>query len=402
MTSHTVRLEEGGFVPFFRSYTKTWIHAVATAGLTAFGTLTIVHRWFAGLALAMYVVPPIVLYLRQRGRLEDGSESRAVDSPEATRREHSEPDDKRPPSEGERQADQNDASPVGWNTTETPTDATLHDVTVTTSNDGYAVGDGGIVLSSDGDEWDAVLEDGPAAKGTDLRGVAATADGEAIWIAGDSGVLGRIDGKTGRHTNYTAPEDITDNWLGVAVGGSGGDERVLLITGSGAVVRGTYRAGTVDWAGPDKPGSGSSLCAIALADAAVGYCCDTNDAVFETTDGGESFERIGLEGVDGTLTDIATGGREDCAVSDDTGIVHRYDGSTWTPDRVVDGSLSGLARHVDRTVACAGDGSVLERRSPGAEWDRFDTDTASSLLAVSLGPARAVAVGEGGTVVEHR
>lgn len=413
MTFHTVRLEEGGFVPFFRSYTKTWIHAIATAGLTAFGTLTIVHRWFAGLAIAAYVVPPIVLYLRRRGSLEDGgtdseaqsaepdADAEPIETPDGTGRERPDSADDGTRGERERRPDERGSAVVGWNAVETPTDATLHDVTVTGSNGGYAVGDGGVVLASDGDEWTPALEDGPGAGGNDLRGVAATADGEAVWIAGDSGALGRIDGETGRHTDYTAPEDITDNWLGVAVGGASGEETVLLITGSGGIVRGAYREGDLEWTGPDKPGSGSSLSGVSLADGGVGYCCDTNDSVFETTDSGESFERIGLEGADGTLTDVATAGRGDCVVSDDDGVVHRYDGSRWTPERVVDGSLSGLDRHGDRTVACTTGDGMFERLSPEASWERFDTDAAGGLLAVSLGPDRAVAVGEGGTVVER-
>ncbi|ELZ01475.1 hypothetical protein C482_06864 [Natrialba chahannaoensis JCM 10990] len=56
----------GGFGTFFRNYTKTWIHTVATVGLTAFGTLTFVHRWFAALAFASYLLPPVILYIRWR------------------------------------------------------------------------------------------------------------------------------------------------------------------------------------------------------------------------------------------------------------------------------------------------------------------------------------------------
>ncbi|MGA9399418.1 MAG: hypothetical protein WBV42_01035, partial [Haladaptatus sp.] len=55
---------ERRFLPFFRRYTKTWVHAVATAGLTAFGTLTFVNQGFAFVAVAIYVLPPVVLYLR--------------------------------------------------------------------------------------------------------------------------------------------------------------------------------------------------------------------------------------------------------------------------------------------------------------------------------------------------
>ena len=444
MSSPDARLETGGFVPFYRSYTKTWVHAVATAGLTAFGTLTIVHRWFAALALASYVVPPIVLYLRH-GRAEERGETDAVESdesdaaeptpttsgnrtdssdattergdPNAATRGRSDASvdtvdriggDRASPQSGRAPGEEPDApaETPEWHLVDAPTDATLRDAVITAANGdidssaAYAVGDGGVVLAGDGDEWTTVLEDGPAAGGNDLRGVDATADGEAVWVAGDSGAVGRIDAATGRHTDYTAPEDVTDNWLGVAVGGSSGAETVLLINGSGAVLRGAYGddGDGPSWTGPVKPGSGSSLSGIALADG-VGYCCDTNDGVFETTDGGESFERIGLDGADGTLTDVATAGRDDCLVSADDGVLHRYDGPTWTPERVADGTLHGVARRGERTAACAADGAVHEREGPTADWERTETDAAAALLAVSLGTARGVAVGEDGTVV---
>ncbi|WP_126662277.1 sialidase family protein [Haloterrigena salifodinae] len=488
MSSQNARLETSGFVPFYRSYTKTWIHAVATAGLTAFGTLTIVHRWFAALALASYVVPPIVLYLRH-GRDDDRADAdrdasapERDDSPTASKPEPDTPKPDReiesdrtgpdPDTSGPSRADPDttaatdatgaleedhsggerdesiesddsierdettgssdtaestaaDETPGAatrdareepapksereWHTVDAPTDATLRDVAVAAVDDtadssaAYAVGDGGVVLADAGDEWTAVIADGPAAGGNDLRGVDATADGEAVWVAGDSGALGRIDAETGRHTDFTAPEDITDNWLGVAVGGASGAETILLINGSGAVLRGTYGADgdgrALEWTGPEKPGSGSSLSGVAFADDAVGYCCDTNDGVFETTDGGESFDRVGLEGADGTLTDVATAGRDDCLVSADDGVVHRYDGPTWTPERVADDSLTGIARREERAMACAADGAVHERAGGAAGWERTDTDAASALLAVSLGAARAVAVGEDGTIV---
>ncbi|MDQ2051010.1 hypothetical protein RBH26_11015 [Natronolimnohabitans sp. A-GB9] len=398
MTAQETRLEADGFVPFFRSYTRTWIHAVATAGLTAFGTLTIVHNWFAALALAVYVVPPIALYLRYRSRDQRATQpadSEADSSADAESAVGEEPRERR-----------------GWHTVDVPTDATLRDVVVGT-NGVYAVGDGGIVLAAtddsrdatdrngdSGDDWTVVLEDGPAAGGNDLRGVDTTAAGEAVWIAGDSGSLGRIDAATGRHTDYTAPEDVTDNWLGVAVGGERDTETILLITGSGAVLRGRYRDDGLEWTGPDKPGSGSSLSGVALA-GDVGYCCDTNDGVFETTDGGDSFDRIGLEGADGTLTDVATTGQGDCPVSADDGVVHRYDGTQWTPDRVLDGVLSGIARRDERTAVCADDGHVYERDGPTAAWDRSDPDVSTPLLSVSIGSNRTVAVGESGTVLER-
>ncbi|SDK78534.1 hypothetical protein [Natronorubrum texcoconense] len=532
MTTHDASADANGFVRFFRNYTKTWIHAVATAGLTAFGTLTIVHRWFAALAIASYLVPPIALYLRH-GRARpredsasvadssDGSSSSSGDeresgsvaeSGQSGESEHAgarasaqetttnestantpdaaadasssetagtEPNttverrstagsggdeaggaalehadsvngDAAEPARSDAAVDEEpteagttrDQSTVDestgasaetqpeWNAVDVPTDATLRDATVSSSG-GYAVGDGGTVLADsgngesggngesadtggngksadtggngengDGDEWRVLLEDGPTAGGNDLRGVDTTSDGGAVWVAGDSGSLGRIDDETGRHVDYTAPDDITDNWLGVAVAGESGAETILLINGSGAVLRGRYRGDALEWTGPEKPGSGSSLSGVALLEDGVGYCCDTNDGVFETTDGGESFERVGLEGADGTLTDVATTGEGECLVAADDGVVHRYDGPTWTPERVADRAASGIARHDERVTVCTDD-AVYERAGPTGDWERFDVDASGPLLGVSIDGARGVAVGENGTFVER-
>ncbi|WP_408956886.1 WD40/YVTN/BNR-like repeat-containing protein [Natrinema sp. 74] len=457
-----------GFVPFFRRYTKTWVHAVATAGLTAFGTLTIVHRWFVVLALASYVVPPIVLYLREPAADQDeGTRATAqpTESPStdettdaarettdasAARGARSEPEslewaetgadakagdatdtrptggpdtafsgatadstgdrrDADPQNDGESSTDRmtDDERPRHWEVVDISVGATLRDVCVTEAGSVYATGDGGLVLAAapadDGTDWTVALEDGPAAAGADLRGVDATADGDAVWIAGDGGALARLEAESGRHTDYTAPAGITDNWLGIAVCGASGDETVLLINGSGAVCRGRYRDGEPSWEDPVKPGGGSSLSAIALADASIGYCCDTNDGVFETTDGGRSFEEIGPVGADGTLEAVATLGRQDCLVSADDGVVHRYGGGTWTPERVADGALPGLARREGETLACSADGEIYER-TDAAEWTQADADASASLLAVSIRSAgdRAVAVGNEGTVLERR
>ncbi|WP_226004302.1 WD40/YVTN/BNR-like repeat-containing protein [Natrinema salinisoli] len=429
------------FLSFFRRYTQTWIHAVAAAGLTAFGTLTIFHRWFIVLALASYVVPPIVLYLRgtppdrtdgesttdrdaatndrssatKSGSLEGGDSERSseTDAPDSgdtvphggSLDLESDPDDAGPV-EQEREADR----ALGWESVDVPTEATLRDVCVTEAGAVHAVGEDGLVLTGEAvnggggaEAWTVTLEDGPAAEGEELHGVDATAEGEAIWIAGDSGAVGRLEAETGLHTDYTAPADITDNWLGVAVGGASDDETILLINGSGAVLRGRYRDGAVSWDDPVQPGGGSSLSGVALADASVGYCCDTNDGVFETTDGGASFDRVGLDGAGGTLETVATLGLGDCLVSADDGVVHRYGESTWTPERVGEEAICGLARREGETIACDADGVIYERTAAG-DWDDVETRAPESLIAVSVDTDgdRAVAVGEEGTVVERR
>lgn len=436
---------ENGFGDFFRSYTKTWVHAVATAGLTAFGSLTFVHRWFAVLAIASYVVPPIVLYARRASgdetAMELGGNAETVDTREPSdtavrpetavdgeaesdrtepasvgeRRDHTGAD-RSPRDDGEREpAPDHDPDrtrsdrPSGWHPVETPTDETLLDGAVVDGVVAYAVGTGGIVLETRPDDGASiVLADGPGANGNDLHGVDATADGTAVWIAGDNGSVGRVDVETGRHTDYSAPNDLTDNLSGIAVGGTAGGETILLINGSGEVLRGRYEGertaetetDTLTWDAPLKPGSGSSCSGVVLVDDSVGYCCDTSNGVYETTDGGRSFDRIGLESADGTLVAIAALERGDCLVAADDGVVHRYDGPSWTPERVGDGSLAGLDRHGERTVACGGE-TIHERATPTADWDRVEPDVDGSLLGVSIGATGGVAVGEDGTVVER-
>ena len=48
---------------FYRRYTQTAIHAAAVAALTIFGLLVFIDPLFAGVAIAAYVCPPLVLYL---------------------------------------------------------------------------------------------------------------------------------------------------------------------------------------------------------------------------------------------------------------------------------------------------------------------------------------------------
>lgn len=51
-----------GFWEYYRAYTKTGVHAAATASLTALGLLIFIDPLFAWLAIASYAVPPVVLY----------------------------------------------------------------------------------------------------------------------------------------------------------------------------------------------------------------------------------------------------------------------------------------------------------------------------------------------------
>jgi hypothetical protein len=51
-----------GLWEYYREYTQTAVHAASAAALTAFGLLIFVNRLFVLLAIASYVLPPILLY----------------------------------------------------------------------------------------------------------------------------------------------------------------------------------------------------------------------------------------------------------------------------------------------------------------------------------------------------
>ncbi|ESP87433.1 WD40/YVTN/BNR-like repeat-containing protein [Candidatus Halobonum tyrrellensis] len=371
---------DGGFVAFFRRYAKTWYHTVATAALTLFGTLTFVDRLFAVVAVAAYLLPPVVLYLTDSLPAADGSSAgtatSAADDAD-TGRHRSGVDGGRPVERSERTDDPGSTSSADpaasagttgstgangaggsgetepspeWTAADAPTDDPLFDAAVTDAG-AYAVGGGGTLLAAARDGWETLLSDGPGAAGTTLTGVAAT--GGAVWVAGESGAVGRVDPKTGRHADHSAPDGDTTNLAGVAAADDGGGELVLVVDGSGRIRRGRFRDGGVTWGDPVTPGSGSSVTGATLRDASTGYVCDSNDGVFATDDGGASFDRVGVDSADGTLADVAATA-DGCLVAADDGTVHRYDGSNWTPVGVADGALWAVAASGGRGLAAGG------------------------------------------------
>jgi hypothetical protein len=532
------------FFSFYREYTHTGIHAATTAGLTAFGLLTFVHRAFVVLAIGIYVLPPIYLYLTRDGDAVEtvgdpdsdvASEDEPVDQAEPSgsasassvsdssgtptdepaastesvdRAKGNDPSDAAATTEAGHPNDRSQAGPttgggetsgsaaaseefersdegsdraprveagdstdtaagettdeagtdtdgkdgieagidgdgsdreaerggvetdssvpsrvptdeaddrdgtgepdpraeeetvdepttLEWTEVDSPTDETLSDA-VRTGSGAYAVGSGGVVLAREEEGWEPVLEHGPAAESNALVGVDATDDGEAVWFTGDSGALGRHDVVAGRHTDHSAPEGITDNWVDVAVAGPAGEERVYLVNGSGQVLAGEFDGSEVGWGEAVKPGSGSSMSAVEFAEG-TGYCCDTNSGVYETTDG-ESFERIGIKD-GGSFTAIAAAGPERLAVADADGTIQRYDGRVWTPLRAAEVALDALSTDGSDWLAAGDGGTILELVEGG--WEPCETPVEANLHGVAVGEP-SVAVGAEGTIVELR
>jgi hypothetical protein len=415
----------GDFFRFYREYAQTGVHAASAAALTAFGLLMQFHKGFAVLALLAYVLPLTHQY-RQAGdddsstreRRED--ESAGVDShaPNAESTSFTESEAEAEPGvdsdsdSGDVAVDEGDDTrpSATWEPVDSAVDTDLLDVVdVTEASEGpaaYAVGEGGVVLGRERGEWDAILEDGPAAAANTLRGVDTTDDGRGVWFTGDGGALGRVDVETGRHTDHSAPNDNTSTWSDVAVTGDEGRETLLLVNGSGQVLRGQYDGEKTRWESPVKPGSGSSIAAVESVDSngdrdetgVQFYVADTNGQVFQST-GGSEWESIGIEDA-GTLTDVGVGASSELLVTDDDGKIHRYDDAVWTPVHRSESALCGVAVDDAVAVAVGDDGTVLERTD--GSWEHNAPFGAGSLAAACLTADEALAVGEGGAVLERR
>ncbi|WP_224268856.1 sialidase family protein [Haloprofundus salinisoli] len=444
------------FSKFYREYARGGIHAASAAAMTAFGLLTIYHDVFALLAVVSYVVPALYAYAERgsgvdsepnRGRDADASRSEPASTMDPSESDagsagEAERDDRgsgerreragsRPPpsataGRSDGVVDDGDVSEVGenedeweksdgshsdgadenkgeWTSVDSPVTVDFSDAVA--AGDGvYAVGEDGVVLARQGDEWSAVLENGPGAQGENLTGIEATDDGRAVWVAGDGGALGRLDAESNRHTDYSAPDGDTSTVTDLAVVGRAGEEIVVLVNGSGEVRRGEYDGERVRWGDAQKPGSGSSFAAVSFADGECGYLVDTNGSVFRTTDGGERFDKVGIDDA-GALTAVAPipddPGDAEAFVTEDDGTVYRFDGTRWTPRRPTEESLWSLAADSKRRLLAVGDhGTVIERTD--ARWQSEETPTDETLRGVCLGPNDAVAVGDDGVVLERR
>lgn len=392
----------GGFWAYYREYTRTAGHAAATAALTILGILTFVDPAFAAAAAAAYVLPPAYLYLIAGRRASGGTDSAAsgddrADPPPGaaggrTTRRAADEGDRTRASDGSVRPDRR------WRAVDAPTDETLT-AAAATGDRAYAVGDGGSLLVRDGTGWTAAFERGPAGRGAGLRGVDAADDGGAVWVAGDGGAVGVYDPASGGRVDRSAPNGTTSAWEDVAVAGPAGSETVLLVDGSGAALRGWNDGGRMRWGERRKPGSGSSFSAAAFADG-IGYLCDTNGSVFRTA--GDGYDRVGIDGADGALVDVAPGVNPESAwVAAADGAAFRREDGVWTRFRASDGGLRGIAVGPGGEAYACGDAGVV--RWEAGDWSAESTPTDAPLRAVAVGSdAPPVAVGDEGTVLERR
>lgn len=290
-----------------------------------------------------------------------------------------------------------DTNDPDWTEAETPTAKALNGV-VETAEGPVAVGADGNVLVRTDDEWEFLIDAGPATRSNALTTVDATSDGSRVWFAGSSGALGAYDLKERKKHDYSAPGEKTSTWEAIAVTGERGDERLRIANGSGEVLSATVDDGCPAF-GDDvvKPGGGSTIAALDFGGDTC-YAIDTSGNVFEEVDG--EWEDIGIGNAQVDFFDLHAS-EETLLVAGGGGRIYRYDRvcDNWTPIAVGSGALRGLDRDDDGIVAVGASGHVY-RRAPHQGWTRVDSPVEADLRSVALG-SPAVAVGAGSAVIER-
>ncbi|WP_436928781.1 twin-arginine translocation signal domain-containing protein [Halosimplex halobium] len=296
--------------------------------------------------------------------------------------------------------------PHGWLDVGAPVDGALRDVAVTTAGP-HAVGEGGAVVSRRGDAWRTVLGNGPAGQGNGLHGVAVTDDGRRVWLAGESGAAGAYDPVSDTLTDVSGPAGHTSTWTDVAVAGRAGSERVALLDGSGEVLPGRARQGTVRWGELTKPTGGEPGTAVdavgrttVVTDAAGGVYGHTGPVAPAERDE-PGWTTMGLRGVETALRDVVAMEPDLITAVTDDGAAFDYDGYGWFRTPVADGALHAVDRRADDALTAGVDGAVYELADHS--WQEADTPTGATFHGCALGTdAYAdVAVGANGTVIER-
>jgi hypothetical protein len=289
------------------------------------------------------------------------------------------------------------SAPHGWLTVDAPDGGTLYDVVVTRAGP-IAVGESGRVLARRNDAWGTVVDDGPGGNGSELLAAAVTDDGQRMWAAGSSGAVARYDTATGQLDDLSAPLEKTSTWEAVAATGRTGGERVHLVNGSGELLSGQVRNGTVRWGKVTKPTGGESATTIDYA-RTTGYIGDTAGSVYRTK--GSGWSPVGVGGADATVHDLAAATPRLVNVVTHEGSIYLYTGYNWLALAEAEDPLHAIDRREGRGVAGGHGGTVYELVDDG--WEVQDTPTDAKLYGVAVGryTYADVAVGENGTVMER-
>jgi hypothetical protein len=288
-----------------------------------------------------------------------------------------------------------------WIAPETPTGAQLNGVAVA-GDRAYVAGNRGVLLCRIGGGWIRLLGDGVAGESRGLLDVAATDDGERLWLCGPRGALGYYDPDSGTVTDCSEPYGLDSTLRTLSVDGVTGTEAVHVGDDRGRIARVTVDGTDPTVRGVAVPGPNEPITEIRTADGLL-FAADTTGRLHQSDDGRT------------WRTDqLASGAVTALAVDADGLLAATRDGTVYTgirsfsspPDRLAplpDGVRPSAADGRGHTAVVVGrNGSLLVRgRDPG--FQRVGVESSAGLYAVTIDADGAIyAVGAEGLIVEGR
>jgi len=302
----------------------------------------------------------------------------------------------------------------------------LHDLSFYELHKGWAVGDGGTILNTvdGGPHW--MWQ--PSDTEQDLYGVDMF-NRYVGWAVGAGGTVRRTDNggahwarqNPGTEATLAAVDFVDQNrgWV-VLLGSTGGPSPILHTTDGGT----TWSPQSV----PDCPGSPCcqyDLRTVAFADRLGGWaggilrtgasCADSEAVLLRTTDGGDTWERVGalgglpLEGAQVEDLDFTNQSQGSLVLNDAAGVGHvarSSDGGLSWVARYEDAagrSLFGLSQPDPEHIWAVGQGGLVVRSEDGGlTWASEESGTTHDLTAVHfLNKYRGWAVGLGGVILKY-
>lgn len=273
--------------------------------------------------------------------------------------------------------------------------------TLPTARGPYAVGNSGKILRRTPNGWELVIESGVTTQGKGLNDVAVSDDGEALWMAGSSGVIGRYDVVAGELSDYSKPRGFTTTFISIEAAGDSGIETVLASDTSGNVVRGKMTHCGILWLADGQPTGGNAVQDIGFYSASEGTMVDSTGSVFESTDDGVSWTQIGISNFGNSLNSIDAKSSSDLMTAGSSGSVVSYDGSSWVQDKAGSNTLQSIDRDGGQAYTSGSSGTLYEQTTDG--WTSVSTDTGATLHDIGLGTSSGypdAVVGGSGTILE--
>jgi photosystem II stability/assembly factor-like uncharacterized protein len=287
-----------------------------------------------------------------------------------------------------------------WNTPSVPTSNTLYAI-AKSSQGPVAVGGGGKVLARDSGTWTTIVSSGPSGGGNTQNVAESTRNGQNVWFGGSSGTLGVYDVVNDSLSDHTAPSNVTNSWTSMEVMGDSSSELVILGSGSGQILKGRRKSGTMEWQDPSVPATGSAITGIDFATSMVGFFCDSNGDVYKTTDAGRSWTELGSLTMGGTPNDITALSSENIIVSGGSGYISRYDGYKWS-NRKFGGNTHYTVEGKTNRIVISGSGGMVRSKNLG-QWST-EYDAGATIQDATLYENQnelAIMVGSSGGIYEQ-